>query len=62
MYKYLLESVDGVQWFGVIALLIFFSTFCVALFRVFFSNNAELEATARLPLEDTPSSESGLRS
>ena len=57
MYKYLLESVDGVQWFGVVALLIFFSAFCLALFRVFFSNSAELDLVARLPLDDSSSSD-----
>lgn len=57
MYKYLLESVDGVQWFGVTALLIFFFTFCAALFRVFFSNKAELDAVARLPLDESPTSD-----
>ena len=57
MYKYLLQTVDGVQWFGVAALLIFFGTFCIALFRVFFTQKSELEAAARLPLDepaDTP--------
>lgn len=52
MYKYLLQSVDGIQWFGITALLIFFSTFCFALIRVFFSKSSELDAMARKPLED----------
>lgn len=52
MYKYLLQSVDGIQWFGITALLIFFSTFCFALVRIFFSKNSQLEEMARLPLED----------
>lgn len=55
MYKYLLESVDGVQWFGVTALLIFFSTFCVTLFRVFFAKKEDMDAVARLPLDETTS-------
>ncbi|MEZ4891874.1 MAG: hypothetical protein R2778_02525 [Saprospiraceae bacterium] len=29
--KYLLESVDGIQWFGIGTLLLFFATFCVAI-------------------------------
>lgn len=52
MYKYLLQSVDGVQWFGVAALLIFFGVFCVALFRVFFTSRSDLDAAARLPFDD----------
>lgn len=53
MYKYLLQSVDGIQWFGITALLIFFGTFCYALWQTFFhKKTAELDAAARLPLDD----------
>ena len=52
MYKYLLQSVEGIQWFGITALLIFFSTFCFALIRVFFSKGSNLDEMARKPLED----------
>ncbi len=52
MYKYLLQSVEGIQWFGITALLIFFGTFCFALIRVFFSKGNDLDAMARKPLED----------
>jgi hypothetical protein len=52
MYKYLLQSVEGVNWFGITALLIFFSVFCVVLFRVFFTKKSSWEAKARIPLED----------
>jgi hypothetical protein len=52
MYKYLLQSVEGIQWFGIIALLIFFGIFCFALARVFFSKNSDLDEIARLPLKD----------
>ncbi len=52
MYKYLLQSVDGIQWFGITALLIFFGTFCFALVRIFFSNKSNLDEIARLPLEE----------
>ena len=52
MYKYLLQSVEGIQWFGIIALLIFFGTFCFALVRVFFSKGSNLDKMANMPLED----------
>ena len=53
MYKYLLESVDGIQWFGTGSLLLFFCTFCFAAIRAFlFSNKEEMEHMAQLPLED----------
>lgn len=52
MYKYLLQSVEGIQWFGITALLIFFGAFCFALIRLFFSKNSRLDELARLPLED----------
>ncbi|TNE56790.1 MAG: CcoQ/FixQ family Cbb3-type cytochrome c oxidase assembly chaperone [Bacteroidetes bacterium] len=52
MYKYLLESVEGIQWFGIIALLIFFGTFCFALVRIFFSKDSDLDKISRLPLDD----------
>ena len=52
MYKYLLQSIDGIQWFGITALLIFFGTFCFALIRILFSKNSALDEVARLPLDD----------
>lgn len=52
MFKYLLQSVEGIQWFGITALLIFFGTFLFAVLRVFFSKKNNWEAESRLPLED----------
>jgi hypothetical protein len=53
MYKYLLQSVDGIQLFGITALLIFFTAFCVAFFRAFFlSRKSDMDYMAQLPLED----------
>jgi hypothetical protein len=52
MYKYLLQSVDGIQWFGISTLLIFFGTFCVASIRTFISRKEEMQHMANLPLED----------
>ncbi len=52
MYKYLLESVDGIQWFGIGSLLIFFFTFCFAAIRAFLSKKEDMERMANMPLED----------
>jgi hypothetical protein len=52
MYKYLLQSVEGIQWFGILTLSLFFLTFCVAFFRAFFlSNKEDMQAMANKPLE-----------
>lgn len=53
MFKYILQTVEGIQWFGIASLLLFFITFCVAFFRAFFlGNKKQLDHMARLPLED----------
>ena len=52
MYKYLLQSVEGIQWFGITALLIFFTVFCVALVRIFITKKESLDEMAHMPLED----------
>lgn len=52
MYKYILQSVEGIEWFAITALLIFFGTFCFALYRVWSSQKTDMEAYAKLPLED----------
>lgn len=52
MYKYILQSVEGIQWFGIVTFLIFFGTFCFALVRTWRSQQNEMEAHARMPLED----------
>lgn len=53
MYKYLLQSVEGIQWFGIATLLLFFTTFCIAFFRAYFlTDKSSLDAMAHKPLED----------
>lgn len=52
MYKYLLESVEGIQWFGIITLLLFFGTFCLAILRTLLTKKKQVEYMANLPLED----------
>ena len=52
MYKYLLQSVDGIQWFGIGSLLLFFCTFSVVAIRAFLSKKEDMDRMAHLPLED----------
>lgn len=52
MYKYLLQSVDGIQWFGIGTLLLFFIIFCVAAIRAFIFKKEDMERMAKMPLED----------
>ena len=52
MYKYLLQSVDGIQWFGIGTLLLFFSTFCIAAIRAFVARKEDVDRMANMPLED----------
>lgn len=52
MYKYLLQSVEGIQWFGIVTLLLFFGTFCFAAIRAFLFRKEDVQHMANLPLED----------
>lgn len=50
MYKHILQSVAGLNWFAIAPLLIFFITFCVVLVMIFKKDKAHTEAMARMPL------------
>ena len=52
MYKYILESVNGVEWFGISALLLFFLTFCTVAIRAVLSGKQSNERMANMPLDD----------
>jgi len=52
MYKYILQSVEGIQLFGISAFLIFFATFLVVVYRAVRSSKTEMDHAAHLPLED----------
>ena len=52
MYKYLLQSVEGIQWFGIITLILFFGTFCIAILRAMLTKKKQTQYMANLPLED----------
>lgn len=52
MYKYLLQSVEGIQWFGIATLLLFFGTFCAAIIRIMLTSKKQIDYMSNLPLED----------
>jgi hypothetical protein len=52
MYKYLLQSVEGIQWFAIGTLILFLGTFCIAIFKAAFARKEEMNQMANLPLED----------
>ncbi len=52
MYKYLLQSVEGIQWFGIGSLLLFFITFCTVAIRAFIFSKEEMDRMAQMPLND----------
>jgi cbb3-type cytochrome oxidase subunit 3 len=51
MYKYLLQSVEGIQWFGITTLLLFFLTFCFVAIRAFIFKKEDMDRMANMPLE-----------
>jgi hypothetical protein len=50
MYKYLLESVEGIQWFGITTLVLFFTIFCVVTIRAFIFKKEDMDRMANMPL------------
>lgn len=52
MYKYLLESVDQINWLAIGPLLLFFVFFCVIVYRAIKLKKEHSEHMAQLPLED----------
>lgn len=52
MYKYLLQSVEGIQWFGISTLVLFFLTFSGAAIRAFLSKKEDMDRMARLPIDE----------
>jgi hypothetical protein len=52
MYKYLLQSVEGIHWFGITTLVLFFTVFCTAAIRAFLFKKEDMRRMADLPLEN----------
>ena len=52
MYKYILESIDNINWLAIIPLLIFFIFFTVTSIRAMRAKKSYIEKMENLPLED----------
>ena len=52
MYKYILESVEQMNWLGVIPLLIFFTFFVILLIRVMRQDKGHIEKMEQLPFDN----------
>lgn len=52
MYKYILQSVDNINWLAVASLLIFFVIFLVSALWAFISKKDYVDKMAQLPLDE----------
>ncbi len=52
MYKYILESVENINWLAVASLLVFFVIFVVSTMWAFLSKKEHIDKMANLPLEE----------
>lgn len=52
MINNVLQTLGGIQGYGVVSLCLFFAVFALAMVWTFTRRQADLEAMARLPLED----------
>lgn len=52
MYKYLLQSLDGIQLYGIVTLVLFFSVFCIAAIRAILADKQDTDRLARMPLDE----------
>jgi hypothetical protein len=58
--KHYLESIDGVEIYPIISLVIFFSFFVLLLYRVFTLKKSESKELSELPLEVEPTKKEDL--
>ncbi len=56
MYKYILQSVEGLHWFDTLPTLLFFGTFVLVLVMIFVQKKSDFDTIANLPLEETSKS------
>jgi hypothetical protein len=52
MYKYILESVDQINWLAIIPLLIFFVFFTAIVYRAWKTDKNHISKMKQLPLQD----------
>jgi hypothetical protein len=53
MIKEILSHINGIEFFGVTQLLIFFSVFCLIIYKVWKLDRTVVQYVERLPLEET---------
>ncbi len=53
MYKNILNSIQDVEWYAVVGLLLFITFFTAMLWRTWRMDRAEIDQVSRLPLNDT---------
>ena len=51
MYKYILESVDKINWLGIIPLLLFFTVFVLTFINVMRKDKQYIDKMSNLPLD-----------
>jgi len=52
MYKYILESINQINWLAIVPLLIFFVFFLVTIIQVLAKKKSFIEKMEKLPLEE----------
>lgn len=52
MYKYILQSIEGINWLAILPLILFFTFFLITTIRVLRQKKSFTEHMAQLPLED----------
>jgi len=52
MYKYILESIDQINWLAIIPLIIFFSFFTITLINVLRKKKSFIQRMEQLPFEE----------
>ena len=52
MYKYILDSIDQIDWLAIIPLLVFFTFFVGTIIQVIRKNKLFIEKMEKLPLEE----------
>jgi cbb3-type cytochrome oxidase subunit 3 len=52
MYKYILQSVDNINWLAVASLVVFFVIFVVSALWAFMSKKEFVDKMAQMPLDD----------
>lgn len=55
MYKYILQSIEGINWLAIMPLLLFFTFFLIVCIQAIRKKKSYVHKMAQLPLEDDSS-------